>query len=123
MRNAKKAVYSMEWVTVYIAGKPGFKEEVLRNLEGSRFPFMPGTAENDSLYLFWMDERSSLRDFKKAIGSKTVFKYRLQFYPSLEKYNEAKKSNPETTFSKQEKDLIYKMSAWEATNRIYRHSA
>ncbi len=113
----------MEWVTVYISGKIGFKEEVLRNLAGSRFPFMPGTAENDSLCLFWMDERSSLRDFKKAIGSKTVFKYRLQFYSSLEKYNEAIKPKAEVTFSPQEKALIYKMSNWEATNRVYRHSA
>jgi hypothetical protein len=123
MKKVSKTVNSLEWVTVYIAGKPGFKEEVLRNLGGSRFPFMPGTAENDSLCLFWMDERSALRDFKKAIGSKTVFKYRLHFYPSLEKYNEAIKTKSDASFSLQEKALIYKMSTWEATNRVYRHSA
>ena len=113
----------MDWSTIYVNGKPGFKEEVLRNLEGSRFPYMPGTSENDSLMLFWIDERSSLRDFKKAIGSKTVFKYRLQFYPSIEKYYEVIRNSREVTFTPQERALISEMTAWQATKRAYKHSA
>lgn len=113
----------MEWITVYIAGKPGFKEEVLQNLESACFPHMPGTQENDSLCLFWMDDRSSLRDFKKAIGSKTVFKYRLQFFPSLEKYFESIRSNREVSFTPQERALITEMSTRNGSKRMYKNSA
>ncbi|MBX2966743.1 MAG: hypothetical protein KF845_11385 [Cyclobacteriaceae bacterium] len=106
----KEGVFSMEWTTVYIAGKPGFKDEVLNNLLKSNFPFMPGSPESDSLYLLWMDDRHSLRELKKAIGSKTVFKYRLNFYPSLEKYFESLRSKKkEVTFTPQEEELIQSM--------------
>jgi hypothetical protein len=118
----RRGNFSMEWVTVYIAGKPGFKEEVSKNLEGSRFPYMPGTSENDSLCLFWMDERASLKEFKKAIGSKTVFKYRLQFFTSLEKYNESKHVKQET-LSPQEQAMIYQMASWDQSQRSYQRSA
>jgi hypothetical protein len=113
----------MEWSTIYISGKPGFKEEVLRNLEGSRFPYMPGTSESESVSLFWIDERSTIRNFKKAIGSKTVFKYRLQFYTSIEKYYESVRNNREVTFTPQERALISEMSAWQAGKQPYKHSA
>jgi hypothetical protein len=119
----KEGVFSMEWITVYISGKPDFKEEVLRNLDKSNFPFMPGSAESDSLYLLWIDDRSSLRDLKKAIGSKTVFKYRLQFYPSLEKYFASLRKSKETTFSPQERALIKEMTKWDANSRLLRFSA
>lgn len=123
LSKVKKGNFSMEWSMVYISGKPGFVEEVMKNLEGSRFPSMPGTSENDSLTLFWIDERSSLRDFKKAIGSKTIFKYRLHFYPSLEKYYESIRNKKEYTFTHQEKELIYKMSSLDGGKRQYRNSA
>jgi len=119
----KEGVFSMEWITVYIAGKPDFKEEVLRNLDKSNFPFMPGSAESDSLYLLWIDDRSSLRDLKKAIGSKTIFKYRLHFYPSLEKYFASLRKPKETPFSPQERALINEMSEWEINKRVFRFSA
>ncbi len=117
----RKGSFSMEWVTVYIAGKPGFKEEVIKNLEGSKFPYMPGTSENDELCLFWMDERASLREFKKAIGSKIVFKYRLQFYKSLEAYHASR--NQQESLSPQEQAMIYKMTSWDLNQRIYQRSA
>jgi hypothetical protein len=118
----RRGIFSMEWVTVYIAGKPGFEEDVLKNLEGSRFPYMPGTSENNSLCLFWMDERASLKEFKKAIGSKTVFKYRLQFFPSLEKYHESKRERPDS-LSPQEQAMIYQMASWDVSQRNYQRSA
>ncbi len=113
----------MEWMTIYIAGKPGFKEEVTRQLQASRFPSMPGTAENDLLCLFWIDERSSLRDFKKAIGSKAVFKYRLQFYPSLESYLSSQHDEMELVLTDDELQLINRMASWETMNVTYKRSA
>ncbi len=115
----------MEWTTIYVAGKPGFKDEVMRNLNASRFPSMPGTPENDSLCLFWIDERSSLRDFKKAIGSKTVFKYRLQFYPSLEKYLETNREEQSNSLTVEDLALINKMATLHAEPdaALYRKTA
>lgn len=113
----------MEWITVYIAGKPGFKDEIIDSLEKSKFPYMPGTPENDSVCLFWMDERSTLRNFKKAIGSKMVFKYRLQFFASLEKYYESIRTKGEVQFSPQERALISEMTALETGKRKYKNTA
>ena len=113
----------MEWITVYISGKPGFKEEVQKNIESSRFPIMPGASESDSLSLFWIDDRASLRDLKKAIGSKTVFKYRLQFYSSIEKYLDTQKRDNTITLTPQEKELVNQMSAWQANRKHYKISA
>lgn len=79
----------MNWTTLYIEGKPGFDSEVLKNLEHSRFTFMHGTSLESGVCLYWVDEKASLRDFKMAIGSKTVFKYRLQFYTCIEEMIEA----------------------------------
>lgn len=118
-----KGIFYMEWTTLYIAGKIGFKEEVLKNLESSKFPYLPGAPENDSVSLFWIDERSSLRDFKKAIGSKTVFKYRLQFFPSLEKYYESIRNNKAISFSPKEQALISEMSSKLPRNRLYKNTA
>ena len=113
----------MDWITLYIAGKPGFRQEVLENLDRSKFPYLPGTPENDSLCLFWMKDSSSLRDLKKAIGSKTVFKYRLNFFPSLEKYFESIRDKHEITFTPREQALISEMSTKETVRNQYRNSA
>jgi hypothetical protein len=98
----------MEWNTVYVTGKPDFEEDVVDNLKDAHFLFMEGTKEGD-LTLFWIDEKATLRDFKKAIGSKTVFKYRLQFYTSQEQFEETFKKASDTNFTPQEQALIKKM--------------
>jgi hypothetical protein len=75
----------MNWNTIYVIGKEGFEHEVLKRLIHSEISYMPGyMSELEKVALFWLDERTTLRDFKKAIGSKTIFKFRLQFYNSLE---------------------------------------
>ena len=51
---------------------------------------MPGYANETGLTLFWVDEAASLRSFKKAIGAKTIFKYRLRFFASVEAFTESK---------------------------------
>ena len=74
----------MGWITVYIKGKSGFEQDVLDKLNGSDFPFMPGTSYEKGLMLYWIPEQKTLRSFKQAIGSKIVFRYRLRFYTNVE---------------------------------------
>lgn len=110
----------MSWTTIYISGRPGFREEVLHELEQSGISFMPGSTEGSSdICLFWMDDETPLRDFKKAIGSKTVFKYRLQFHENQEDFHTPEKRDTLTT---REKAMIREMHAWQASLK-YRNSA
>lgn len=111
----------MSWNTIYITGKSGFKEEVLESLEDSDFPFMPGSTGNDQeVSLFWIDDSLPLRDFKKAIGSKVVFKYRLQFFSSLEELQREQEKN--TSLTPREEAMIREMNEWQNTQN-YLHSA
>lgn len=110
----------MGWTTIYIQGKSGCATEVLRHLEQSDVHFMPGSVSGEkNVALYWVDDKTGLRDFKKAIGSKTIFKYRLRFFTSLEKVNELK-SVEGNTLTPQEESMIRDMSNWEAR---YRHTA
>lgn len=95
----------MGWVTIYITGKADFREDVGKKLEDSSLKLMPGynggsgDAEQFS-DLYWVDEKINLRDFKEAIGSKLVWKYRLNFFTSLEAFIESqnpKKNSSELT--------------------------
>lgn len=78
----------MGWITVYIRGKSGFEEEVLDRLNGSDFPFMPGTSAEKGLMLCWIPDQRTVRAFKRVIGSKIVFRYRLRFYTNVEAFIE-----------------------------------
>ena len=65
-------------------------------------PGYTGGADNTEMYtdLYWVDEKIKLREFKEAIGSKLVWKYRLNFFTALEAFIEsqnAKKHNEEAT--------------------------
>jgi hypothetical protein len=84
----------MNWTTLYIQGKSGFGPEVLKNLEQSEFDFLKGYLLESGVCLYWVDEKANLRDFKTAIGAKTIFKYRLQFYSTIEEMVE---SQPDLT--------------------------
>ena len=111
----------MSWNTIYITGKAGFKEEVSEILEGSDFPVMPGSTGNEQdISLYWIDDSLPLRDFKKAIGSKVLFKFRLQFFSSLEELkNEQEKIN---SLTPREEAMIREMNEWQITQN-YLHSA
>ena len=73
----------MGWITVYIKGKSGFEHDVLEKLNGSDFPFMPGSSEK-GLMLCWIPDQKTVHSFKQAIGSKIVFRHRLRFYTNVE---------------------------------------
>ena len=110
----------MTWNTIYITGKPGFKEEVSKSLEDSD-SVMPGSTGNDQdVSLFWIDDTLPLRAFKKAIGSKIVFKYRLQFFSSLEELQRQQEKN--TSLTPREEAMIREMNEWQTTQN-YLHSA
>lgn len=104
----------MGWITVYITGKSDFREEVLKKLESSNVNFMPGytgaSADMDTHDLYWLDEKVDLRTFKEAIGSKLIWKYRLNFFTSLEAFIESQKNrNKEHEVSPEEDELPLKM--------------
>jgi hypothetical protein len=102
----------MGWVTLYITGKEDFREDVGEKLENSSLKLMPGytggaQAGNQYHDMYWVDETVKLRDLKEAIGSKLVWKYRLQFYTSLEAFVESQnptKNNAE--FTAEERALL-----------------
>jgi hypothetical protein len=106
----------MNWTTIYIKGKAGFEAEVLRHLQKSDISFLPGSDHmEDGIELYWINETTSFRDFKKAITAKTIFKYRLYFFFELE--NEREKRNA-LRFTPKEKALVKKMRDWQkAYNR------
>jgi hypothetical protein len=94
---------TMGWTTLYITGKSDFREEVRERLDHSDLDLMagyPGTfSASEEVYdLYWVDEKIKLRELKEAIGSKLIWKYRLQFYPTLEAFIESQnktKASPE----------------------------
>jgi hypothetical protein len=111
----------MSWNTVYVTGKPGFKEEVLESLKNSDLPFMPGSLGNEQeISLFWWDDQLPLRDFKKAIGGKVVFKYRLQFFYNLEELQREQEKS--STLTPREEAMIREMHQWQSS-KDYLHSA
>ena len=120
-----EATHYMGWTTIYIQGKSGCTAEVLRNLERSDVRFMPGSAFGEkNIILFWVDEKTSIRDFKLAIGSKLVFKYRLRFFTSLERVNEFETDKVDgNALTPQEESMIREMSDWDEAHHRYQHSA
>lgn len=99
----------MSWKTIYIVGRVGFYEEVLKNLEKSGIDYMSGYHSgeaSDTHELFWIPERMALRKFKEAIGARTIFKYRLRFFRELEGFIETLN---DAEFTEDEKRRVEKM--------------
>ncbi|MGC1242957.1 MAG: hypothetical protein WA874_15310 [Chryseosolibacter sp.] len=108
----------MGWITVYITGKSDFREEVLKRLESSDVNFMPGntgaSSDMDTHDLYWLDEKADLRTFKEAIGSKLVWKYRLNFFTSLEAFIESQRNKEKADdLTDEENYLLLKMQEAE----------
>jgi hypothetical protein len=108
----------MGWVTIYITGKGDFREDVGKKLEDSELNLMPGytggsSGEGELISdLYWVDEKIKLRELKEAIGSKLIWKYRLQFYTSLEAFIESQNSKRNSTeFTPEESALLKEMQA------------
>ncbi len=117
----------MGWSTLYAHGKPGFEQEVLNQLEHSSIGFMPGSmGSEENIALYWVDEHTNIRDFKKAVGSKLVLKYRIRFFDSLESLQQYQESRLATDmFNDQDAAFIRQVVSWEEShpNHHYKHSA
>jgi hypothetical protein len=99
----------MSWKTIYITGRQGFGEDVIKNLERSAVEFMPGYNtgdEHDSYEMVWVPEALLIGDFKRAVGAKTIFRYRLHFYQAVEEFiNDGRSAE----FTTDEKERIERM--------------
>ncbi len=73
---------------VYIIGNPGFTALLNKELHDNAL-YIRGqvTVEipDKEVQLYWISNRKSLREFKRAIGADLVWKYRLTFYFDLKK--------------------------------------
>ena len=111
----------MSWNTIYITGKDGFKEKILESLEDSHLAIMPGSTGNEQdIILLWVDDNLPLRELKKAISSKIVFRYRLQFFNTLEEWQQEQGNG--TALTSREEAMISEMNEWQNTQN-YLHSA
>src|SRR5438046_10476968 len=74
--------------TVYIIGNEGFIEPVNKELQDNSV-FIRGQADvsipEKQVQLYWIRNRSALREFKRAIGADLIWKYRLNFFFDLDK--------------------------------------
>lgn len=104
----------MDWNNIYIVGNRGFKKDVARKLEHSDLNFMPGYLGADlgatDYDMYWVDKKVTLRDFKLAITAKYIWKYRLRFYDSLEKFIASQnKEENNSLFTPEDKALMSEM--------------
>ncbi|HNP06812.1 MAG TPA: hypothetical protein PKN99_04265 [Cyclobacteriaceae bacterium] len=102
----------IDWSTIYITGKEGFKEEVAKRLYHSHIAYMPGYIGNSlgatDHDMYWIDKDLDDRSFKLAIGAKAIWKYRIRVYKSLEEFVSAQ--NKETSsFTPHDMKLIEEM--------------
>ncbi len=95
--------------TIYIVGNPGFVELHHKHLDDSS-KFLRGhvTVEihGKEVQLFWVHNRSELKELKKAIGADLIWKYRLRFYFELDNLSTQQNQNE---WSADEKALMKKV--------------
>lgn len=107
----------MGWTTLYITGNADFRNEVREKLDDSYLDIMPGytgtfNPGGEVHELYWMDEETNLRSIKEAIGSKLIWKYRLNFYASFEAYTETQnKKNKYAQLTEEDYAFIEEMKA------------
>lgn len=106
----------MGWNTLYITGRQDFREDVGEKLDDSSLKLMPGytggTQAGDLYHdMYWVDETVKLKAVKEAIGSKLIWKYRLQFYTSLEAFIESQNPKKSNEFTAEERALLAEIKA------------
>ena len=106
---------NMSWTTIYITGETDFRAEARRKLEHSDKRFLPGYIDSstpeETHDLYWLDGRTSLESFKRAIGAKLIWKHRMRFYSTLESFlaSQKNKKEEESEFSSREREMIAEM--------------
>ena len=98
----------MEWNTIYVTGLAGFKKELSRKLEQSSLHYMPGYVGNasDDYDMYWLEKDIALKQFKAAIGAKVIWKYRIRFYDTLEKFIASQYQEVSTALTQQDVQLM-----------------
>ena len=102
----------MSWTTIYIKGKEDFRDHVRRKLEHSDLDFMPGstgTSGQTTHEMYWINEKTTLRQFKEAIGGKIIWKHRLQFFTGLEEFLESENTEETAEFTSSEIAMMEEM--------------
>lgn len=103
----------MSWKTIYITGKGDFREELKRRLEHTSQRYLPGFIENApgeiTNDLYWLDGRTDLSAFKRAIGGKLIWKYRMRFFGSLEEFMASQEVENKNEFTEKERQMIAEM--------------
>ena len=104
---------NMSWTTVYISGQGDFRQEARKKLEHSDQRYMQGyiesSMEDKTHDLFWLDDRTNLREFKEAISAKLIWKYRMRFFTTLEEFMKSQEEDASSYFSANEKRMIRNM--------------
>lgn len=76
----------MAWKTLYVTGRFGFDEALLDRLERSDIDFLTGSFNLEGTYLFWVPEDFNVRDLKRLLGARIVFKYRMRFFFAIDAF-------------------------------------
>jgi hypothetical protein len=95
---------------VYIIGNPGFLELLNKELQDNSL-YIRGQATVEvpekEVQLYWIANRKSIGDFKRAVGADLVWKFRLRFYFDLENFTREPEESDE--WSADEKALMKKV--------------
>lgn len=90
----------MAWKTLYATGRSGFDLELVNRLKRSGEDFLTGSFNAEGTYLFWITDNFALRNFKKILGGKMIFKYRMRFFLGADafvSYKDNRKTNHKFT--------------------------
>jgi hypothetical protein len=101
------------WEMIYISGKPGFINNLFKQLQHADIATLPGSTEGSQIAAIWVLKGTDLRELKIALGSKFVFKYRLRFFQSYSDLTGIEEPKPQQNFTKNEREMIRKMIARE----------
>ena len=97
----------MDWITLYVKGRVGFKPLVLAKLKEV---ILHGSSPADQdVLMVWVKGNKSLRSIKLMIGAETVFRYRLRFFTDLNEHLKTKAVGNHRPLSVRERELLQKM--------------
>lgn len=102
----------------YITGNGKYKSAVRKSLYKSSLKvgidYIEGNSHQSNDILYWISVELSLREFKLAIGSKVIFKYRLQFSNLINNNSNNCNNTMSLSFNESEIDLLmrYRKKIW-----------
>lgn len=76
----------MVWKTLYTTGRVGSDRVVNGFLRKLKIEFITGSFNQEGTYLFWVTDNFDLKRFRRKIGGKMTFRYRLRFFFSVDSF-------------------------------------